>query len=120
MANGERIPSAGVCTATTITIGDERFTIDIYIIPLGGYELILGCQWLRTLGPIIWDFEVKSMAFWRTDHRVKWYGVGADPVPRLAAMAARDLMSLLLEEFKGVFVETNKLPPPRHLDLVFT
>jgi hypothetical protein len=94
----------------------EFFTVGIYIIPLQGYEFVLGCQWQRTLGPILWDFNVKSMSFWRTDHRVKWFGVDANSAPSLSALAARDLMSLLLPEFSDIFEEPITLPPPRFCD----
>jgi hypothetical protein len=57
VANGDRIPCEGLCAALPIQIGDEHFAINFYIIPLSGYQVVLGCQWLRTLGPIIWDFE---------------------------------------------------------------
>jgi hypothetical protein len=48
VANGERIPALGVCKDVTIQIGTEPFVLDLYIIHLGGYELVLGCAWLRT------------------------------------------------------------------------
>jgi predicted aspartyl protease len=70
IANGERIACVGICPAVPVLIDTERFTIDLYIIALGDYEMVLGCQWLRTLGPILWDFDRLSMAFWRSDHRV--------------------------------------------------
>ncbi|CAN6308396.1 unnamed protein product [Urochloa humidicola] len=116
VANGERVPSSGICPAAKFTIGSEHFISDVYIIPLAGYEMILGCQWLRTLGPILWNFDNLTMSFWRINHRVKWRGVGANPSPGLAATAARDLLSLLLEEFRDVFLEPDSLPPPRQLD----
>ncbi|WVZ51820.1 hypothetical protein U9M48_002928 [Paspalum notatum var. saurae] len=65
VANGDRLPSTGVCRNTRITIGEELFDIDLYVIPLDGYDLVLGCDWLRTLGPILWDFEQLHMTFWR-------------------------------------------------------
>jgi hypothetical protein len=34
----------------------------------------LGVQWLRTLGPILWDFEQCHMSCWRDDHLVRWQG----------------------------------------------
>jgi hypothetical protein len=39
---------------------------------LAGYEMVLGCQWLRTLGPVLWDFATQAMSFWRLDHPVQW------------------------------------------------
>jgi hypothetical protein len=31
-------------------------TTEFYILTLGGRDMVLGVHWLRTLGPIIWDF----------------------------------------------------------------
>ena len=53
VANGERVASTGVCPNTAFSIAGEDFCVDIYVIPLAGYELVLGCQWLRTLGPVL-------------------------------------------------------------------
>lgn len=39
-----------------ISIAKEDFVIDLYEIPLGRYDVVLGTQWLATLGPILWDF----------------------------------------------------------------
>jgi hypothetical protein len=44
-----------------MVIGGESFLMDFYIIPLDGYDVVLGCEWLRTLGPIVWDFTKLSM-----------------------------------------------------------
>jgi hypothetical protein len=38
-----------------ITIHSEQFIVDMHTINLHGYELVLGCDWLRTLGPVLWD-----------------------------------------------------------------
>ena len=116
VANGDRVPTSGICAATPIRIGNELFSLDIYVIPLEGYELVLGCQWLRTLGPIVWDFELKTMSFWRVDHHVKWFGVGTDKTHRSSLIAAHDLLKLLLEEFSDIFAEPTGLPPQRHFD----
>jgi hypothetical protein len=65
VANGKRVACAGIFTDTPVRISNELSNMDVYIIPLEGHEVVLGCQWLRTLGPIIWDFEYLSMSFWR-------------------------------------------------------
>jgi hypothetical protein len=116
VANGDRVSSDGVCKQVSVTIGEERFFIDLYVLPLDDYELVLGCRWLKTLGPILWDFERHSMAFWRGAHRVKWRGLDAPTAPQCNAMERLDLMSLLLAEFSDLFAEPTGLPPQRHLD----
>jgi len=114
--NGECVASVGVCPNTTLSIAGEDFCVDIYIIPLAGYELVLGCQWLCTLGPVLWDFKLKTMTFWQDAHRVRWHGVGSTPLPMLSALATVDILERLLQEFSDLFAEPTGLPPQRHLD----
>ena len=64
VANGDRVCSPGVCLATPVTIGGEAFSIDCFALDMGGFDLVLGVQWLRTLGPIVWDFGSLVMSFW--------------------------------------------------------
>jgi len=65
VANGDRVPCAGLARDVDIRIADENFSIDCYIIPLDCYDMVLGVRWLRTLGPILWDFDELCLAFWR-------------------------------------------------------
>jgi len=64
VANGDKVRSPGVCLATLVTIDTETFSIDCFALDLGGFDLVLGVQWLRTLGPIVWDFGALAMSFW--------------------------------------------------------
>jgi len=68
------------------------------------------------LGPILWDFDRKSMAFWRHGHRVHWRDASA-PVPaRVHTVGQAGLLALLLAEFTVVFDTPKHLPPSRRLD----
>jgi len=33
--------------------------------PLAGYDVVLGAQWLATLGPKLWDFHAGSVSSWQ-------------------------------------------------------
>jgi predicted aspartyl protease len=57
VANGDRVASSGCCHNLKISIADEDFVIDCYELALGSYEMVLGVQWLASLGPILWDLE---------------------------------------------------------------
>lgn len=98
VTNGERVPSMGICKEVHLVIDREEFIIDLYTIPLEGYDMVLGCDWLRTLGPMLWDFDRLTMMFWRHDHRVMWVGTNGRPSARLEATDVRELMTLLVEE----------------------
>ncbi|XP_062183583.1 uncharacterized protein LOC133887650 [Phragmites australis] len=106
---------SGICKATTMKIGDEEFCIRLYVLALKGYELVLGIQWLRTLGPVLWDFERLSMSFWRDDHRVQWIDVDAPLGPRLHVLRSDDL-NYLLVKFSDIFEASQDLPPRRRFD----
>ena len=46
-----------------ISIGDYNLRSNMFAMPLGGCDVIWGTQWLRTLGPILWDFAELWMQF---------------------------------------------------------
>jgi hypothetical protein len=104
VANGDRVASTGICRDVHIFIDDEEFVTDLFVILLGSYDMVLGAKWLRTLGPILWDFEQCHMSCWRDDHLVRWQGTAARQSRKVAnSIAAQDLLNLLLEEFTDVF-----------------
>lgn len=72
MANGDRVPCEGVARNIAMAIGTEEFSISCFGINLGGFDVILGVDFLRTLGPILWDFEDMCMAFTRGSRRILW------------------------------------------------
>jgi hypothetical protein len=66
--------------------------------------MVLGMNWLRMLGPILWDFANACMSCWQDDHPVIWQGLPARRIaPTAHAMEANHLMPALLEEFDDVF-----------------
>jgi hypothetical protein len=85
-----------------ISINTEVFSISCFGITLGSFDLILGYDFLRALGPILWDFEHHRMSFIRGSYHVKWLGVGASagtgPAVRATLTpAVRPLLDRLLE-----------------------
>ncbi|KAF2291294.1 hypothetical protein GH714_022289 [Hevea brasiliensis] len=107
-----------------------------------GEELISpGTQWLRTLGPIIWDFSKLLMAFFQNGKHVIFQGsqipenqiVSAEHMEQLVKLLKRGFLLQitgstqscsqvpelhpeiqgLLEEFRGVLAKPKGLPPQR-------
>jgi hypothetical protein len=114
VANGDRVTSAGICHGVHIFIDSEEFVVVLLVIPLEGYDIVLGVQWLRTLGPILSDFDQGRMCCWLDDHRVQWLGLTTRRnITTVHTVAASDLMTLLLQEFEDVFATSTRLPPPR-------
>ena len=70
VANGERVPCPGVYHAIPFSIASEPFSTDFFALPLASYDIVLGTEWLASLGPILWEFAALTMSFWHQDHRV--------------------------------------------------
>jgi hypothetical protein len=70
VANGDKLRCPRITRNIPITIEGETFTIMCASIDMGCFDFILGYNYLRTLGPITWDLEAKTMAFWRGGRRI--------------------------------------------------
>jgi hypothetical protein len=114
VANGDKLPCRGFYSALGIIVGTEPFNLSCFSLVLGGYDLILGTHWLRTLGPILWDFARLSMTCFINGRRVTWQGGRAPASCR--QLQAEELLGRLLEEFVELFVAPTCLRPPRRHD----
>lgn len=63
VANGHKIGASYQCRNFSWRIGQSSFSADVILLPLGCCDLVLGIQWLATLGPILWDFAHLRMEF---------------------------------------------------------
>ncbi|GJV30346.1 putative mitochondrial protein [Tanacetum coccineum] len=63
VANGQVMSSIYECKNFKWTIQGSVFETDVMILPLGGCEMMLGIQWLATLGTIQFDFKNLVMDF---------------------------------------------------------
>jgi hypothetical protein len=63
VANGDRLPCASIARDVPIVIGGAVFSVTCAGIDLGGFDFILGVDFLRTLGPILWDLDAMTVSF---------------------------------------------------------
>ena len=118
VANGERVACPGVIRNALFSIDDTAFNTDLFVMPLAGYDLVLGTRWLGTLGPIVWDFATRSMSFQRHGRTICWSGVPSSTTARLRTIAAASgtLLDELLAAYGDIFTEPKGLPPQRTRD----
>jgi hypothetical protein len=114
VTNGDRVSSAGICRTLRIFIDSDEFVVDLFIIPMEGYDMLLSVQWLSTLGLILWDFDQAHMCYWRDDHHVEWQGMTTHHTfATVHTLATPGLMTLLLQDFEDVFATPTTLPLPQ-------
>lgn len=70
VTNGYRVACCGLARDVGIHIANEIFTVDWYSIPIDTYDMALGVTFLRTLGPIPWDFDDLYMPFGREGRHI--------------------------------------------------
>jgi hypothetical protein len=70
VANGDRLRCEGVVRNVPISIEGEHFSITCVGLDLGCFNFILDVDYLRTLGPIMWDLEAMTMAFTHKGRRI--------------------------------------------------
>ena len=53
----------GVLKQAAISIEGMTFDVDLYVMPLAGYDMVLGTQWMAALGTISWDVVTHTLSF---------------------------------------------------------
>jgi hypothetical protein len=117
VANGERVSCPGVIQRAPVIIEGDQFYVDLFAMPLVGYDLVLGTQWMVTLGRVTWDFIDRTISFAYQGRSVCWSNDATRPQPQVTAVSATEgLLDDLLQAFDSVFAEPSGLPPQRARD----
>jgi hypothetical protein len=70
VANGDRLPCAGIARDVPVIINDESFSITCVGMRLGCFDFILDVDFLETLGTIQWNFRALTLSFQRQGRRI--------------------------------------------------
>lgn len=71
MADGGKVKGNNMIKYFSWLMQGLEFTTYVILFPLVIYDLILGMQWLRTLGPITWDCHNLTMEFVKDNKKVQ-------------------------------------------------
>ncbi|KAL5718323.1 hypothetical protein ACHQM5_011236 [Ranunculus cassubicifolius] len=139
VANRDTIECAGQCKALTTIIQGYPVTSDYYVLPVTACQMVLGVQWLETLGLIETDYSKLSMTFKVGGISHTFQGFKHDGIEALtnkefsniqgtgyffqiipshlnSEPSYPSIMSHLLTEFAKVFESPTCLPPRRSHD----
>jgi hypothetical protein len=75
IANGGSMKCGGRCENVCLQIYDYHLKSHMFAIDMGGCDILLGADWLRTLGPILMDFKALTMQFDQEGHQYKFQGI---------------------------------------------
>jgi hypothetical protein len=114
VANGARLPCLGRLSAVQFGIQDHSFSDSFLVIPLEGFDAVLGVQWLQKLGDISWNFDSLQMYFFLEGGHVSLQGLlhHGKSVQLRSLEVGHDLrLQGILDTFKDLFQEPQGLPP---------
>jgi hypothetical protein len=77
IANGGSMKCGGCCENVHLQIDNYHLKSHMFAIDMGGCDIVLGEDWLRTLGPILMDFKALTMQFDQEGHQYKFQGITA-------------------------------------------
>ncbi|KAL1534405.1 hypothetical protein AAHA92_30586 [Salvia divinorum] len=70
VGNGESLVCSYMSRKTPLIMQGTSFVIDLHILSIHGPDVILGMEWLESLGRVTTDYVAKSMEFFRGDELV--------------------------------------------------
>ncbi|KAJ0855790.1 putative retrotransposon gag domain, aspartic peptidase domain superfamily [Helianthus annuus] len=75
VANEDTLVCAGRVRNLSIKFSGYTVTTDLFVLPVAAYPIVLGIQWLKTLGPVKIDFQDLTIGFRIGDSSHKLYGL---------------------------------------------
>lgn len=75
VADGRKLGIQGRVDNFEWNLKNTTFSLSVMLIPLQGCDVVLGVQWLATLGPITWEFNKLEMGFMWENKKVLLHGI---------------------------------------------
>ena len=77
IANGGTMTCEGHCENVKLQMGDYHLKTHMFAINMGECDIVLGAEWIHTLGPITMDFQELYMRFKQNNHTHTLHGLQA-------------------------------------------
>eukprot|EP00253_Pinus_taeda_P028905 PITA_28905 len=97
VANGGTINFSGKCHNIKLSMGEYGLTSPMLSIPMGGADVVLGVQWLQSLGTIAFNFQELFIKFSTEGKEVELRGIAGKP----GKIISSNVMTKLLKKDQG-------------------
>eukprot|EP00253_Pinus_taeda_P026334 PITA_26334 len=106
IANEGTMKCEGRCENVKLQMVDYQLKTHMFAIHMGGCDIVLGAEWLRTLGPITMDFQelYKSFKQNNSTHTLRGLQVGAPSI-----ISSHRMEKLLKKGHHGVIAQFNAI-----------
>ncbi|XP_024196009.1 uncharacterized protein LOC112199191 [Rosa chinensis] len=112
LASGAKMKTSGEAKIE-LQLQQFSFSDDFYILPVTGYEIVLGASWLRPLGDILWNFDTMRMKF--CVHGFE-YQLQGDTTATATVIGCKAMTRLLKKEKEAMLVQVQPVLANEKLD----
>ncbi|XP_061356120.1 uncharacterized protein LOC133300572, partial [Gastrolobium bilobum] len=122
VGNGDSLTCSAMCQSVPLNIQCNKFPLDLFVLELQGADIVLGVQWLATLGPILTDYHNMTIGF---THQGKHVSLHGDQRIAASLITSSQLQKLLTQKSLDSCLmclsvvttpKTATLPPPTSVD----
>ncbi|KZV13833.1 hypothetical protein F511_44977 [Dorcoceras hygrometricum] len=117
LGDGGKVPCGGLCRNLVVDLGACMLNITGHLFDHGGVDVILGVDWLRTLGEVRLDWNKMRMKFKQGGRDIELRG---DPTLQRSMVSLKSIHKLTGVEFSAALVAVSdasmKGPMPESKD----
>ena len=106
VANGKNIEKVGKCHKVNFQIQDFNLESPFFTVLLGGVDVVLGIQWLRTLGTYAANHRVQFIKFKWGGQKYKPHGFQA---PENQVVSSSQMMKMIRKGAPAYVVQCHQL-----------
>lgn len=107
VGNGNEVECFQVCLNVAVHIQGRNFSVDLYVLPLCGTDIVFGVQWLKSLDPVLTDYNSLTMKFIHDGQLIELKGTSETP---LTAISPTQLHRLLQTRSASEFFHIRVCP----------
>lgn len=112
VANGNQLISQYECNKFSWQIGNHHFQTSVKTLPMGSYDLVLGVDWLGSLGPVTFDFKQLQMQFQHQGQVITLQGNQKPGKPRLQQMTVAQFVRSCQRQEHGLMFLLDVVEKP--------
>jgi hypothetical protein len=122
IADGGTINFSGKCNKINLTMGEYVMNSPMISIPMGGADVVLGIQWLQSLGTMAFNFQELFMKFSLEGKEIELRGITGKPGKVISSNGMKQLLKKghqgIIVQLCSLEVQTSKPSIPQDLQRI--
>ena len=92
VGNGNEVECFQVFLNVAVHIQGINFSVDLHVLPLCGTDIVFGVQWLKSLSPVLTNYNILTMKFIHDGQLIELKGASEIPLTKISPPQLRLLL----------------------------